>query len=262
MITSDSITNLATSLVKAQQAFAPAIKGNTNPAFKSKYVDLATAIDAAQKPLLDNGIAVIQGAQGDVELKSVTVTTRLIHISGEWIEDSLTLPAVNRGDFTAQSAGSAITYARRYGYMALLGFAPEDDDGNGASTNHNGHELQAAQQRTAAAAPSTALAYDEPHLHCTPIGAALRKTKDDREFFAVKLNGMVKGKDTAFCWRAGLFDALKECKGKDCRFVMETKGDYLNIEEVLMVGAKQYRDGNPYNPTQANSEITDDDIPF
>jgi hypothetical protein len=40
---------------------------------------------------------------------------------------------VNRGDFSAQSAGSAITYARRYSYMAILGFAPEDDDGNAAS---------------------------------------------------------------------------------------------------------------------------------
>lgn len=134
MNSSESISTLAAALVNAQKAFAPAVKAKANPAFKgSLYVDLASAIDAAQPALLDNGIAVIQGAAGDIALQSITVTTRIIHQSGEWIEDSLTLPAVNRGDFSAQSAGSAITYARRYSYMAILGFAPEDDDGNGAS---------------------------------------------------------------------------------------------------------------------------------
>lgn len=133
MISSQSISTLAAALVKAQKAFAPAIKTAVNPHFKSKYVDLASAIEAAQPALLDNGIAVIQGTKGCVAETSVTVTTRLLHESGEWLEDSLTLPATNRGDFSAQSAGSAITYARRYSYMAILGFAPEDDDGNGAS---------------------------------------------------------------------------------------------------------------------------------
>ena len=131
---SPSIANLAAALVEAQKKFAPAVKAKANPAFKgSKYVDLASAIDAAQPALLENGIAVIQGTAGDVAQQSITVTTRILHSSGEWIEDSLTLPAVNRADFTAQSAGSAITYARRYSYMAILGFAPEDDDGNAAS---------------------------------------------------------------------------------------------------------------------------------
>ncbi|HXF12261.1 MAG TPA: ERF family protein [Terriglobales bacterium] len=133
MNSSENISTLAAALVNAQKAFAPAIKTAVNPHFKSKYVDLASAIEAAQPALLENGIAVIQGTAGDITSQSVTVTTRLLHSSGEWLEDSLTLPATNRGDFSAQSSGSAITYARRYSYMAILGFAPEDDDGNGAS---------------------------------------------------------------------------------------------------------------------------------
>jgi hypothetical protein len=32
----------------------------------------------------------------------------------------------------AQGYGSAMTYARRYGWMAVTGIAPEDDDGNAA----------------------------------------------------------------------------------------------------------------------------------
>ena len=32
-----------------------------------------------------------------------------------------------------QGLGSAITYARRYGLLGMVGLAPEDDDGNAAS---------------------------------------------------------------------------------------------------------------------------------
>jgi hypothetical protein len=32
-----------------------------------------------------------------------------------------------------QGFGSAVTYARRYGLMAMAGIAPEDDDGNAAA---------------------------------------------------------------------------------------------------------------------------------
>jgi hypothetical protein len=32
-----------------------------------------------------------------------------------------------------QGYGSAVTYARRYGLMAMAGIAPEDDDGNAAA---------------------------------------------------------------------------------------------------------------------------------
>ena len=153
MKSSENISTLAAALVVAQKAFTPALKTAVNPHFKSKYVDLASAIEAAQPALLDNGIAVLQGTSGDIVGQSITVTTRLLHSSGEWLEDSLTLPAVNRGDFSAQSAGSAITYARRYSYMAILGFAPEDDDGNGAS------QPQGTQR---AARPATPVSSAEP----------------------------------------------------------------------------------------------------
>ena len=151
MNSSPSIATLAAALVDAQKEFSPAVKAKANPAFKgSLYVDLASAIDAAQPALLKHGIAVLQGASGDVAQQSVTITTRILHSSGEWIEDALTLPAVNHTGFTAQSAGSAITYARRYSYMAILGFAPEDDDGNAASATNgavksNGHQPTLAQ---------------------------------------------------------------------------------------------------------------------
>lgn len=170
MISSESISTLAAALVKAQKAFAPAIKTAVNPHFKSKYVDLASAIEAAQPALLDNGIAVIQGTKGCVAETSVTVTTRLLHESGEWLEDSLTLPATNRGDFSAQSAGSAITYARRYSYMAILGFAPEDDDGNGASNGQQ--DTQRAKPFVPAAAE---VDYRTQMERSRPVGSSLNQ---------------------------------------------------------------------------------------
>jgi len=130
---SEQINELALALVKAKQGFKPAVKNSTNPHFKSRYLDLEGAIEASEPSLLANGLVAIQGVQGSISEQSVTVNTRLLHTSGQWIEDSLTLPAVNRSNFDPQAVGSAISYARRYSLMAMLGFAAADDDGNAAT---------------------------------------------------------------------------------------------------------------------------------
>ena len=93
------------------------------------YADLATVTDTMRPILARHGFAYIQGCSDGAD-GTVTVTTRLIHKSGEWIEDSLSMPTGNGG---AQAVGSATTYGRRYSLMAILGLAPEDDDGAEAS---------------------------------------------------------------------------------------------------------------------------------
>jgi hypothetical protein len=100
-----------------------------NPFFKSKYTTLDVLIDTAKPLLQKNGLSYLQSCSGDGS--NIVVTTLLMHNSGEWIEsDPLTLKADKA---TAQGAGSAITYARRYALAAALGLASdEDDDGNGA----------------------------------------------------------------------------------------------------------------------------------
>ena len=47
-----------------------------------------------------------------------------------------------------QGMGSAVTYARRYSYMAIIGLAAEDDDGNAAS--RQGAKAPQAIERPAA----------------------------------------------------------------------------------------------------------------
>jgi hypothetical protein len=129
--TSVEIGAIAEALVLAQGEFGAAIKDSANPAYRSKYADLSSCIEATQKALNKHGIALIQAPQLDGQM--VTITTRLQHKSGQWYESDLTLPAVQRDRFDAQSVGSAITYGRRYSLQSILNLATADDDGNAAS---------------------------------------------------------------------------------------------------------------------------------
>jgi hypothetical protein len=121
--------NIASALVKAQQAFGPALKTNTNPHFKSKYADLSACVEAVIDALNANGIALMQQTH---ECESgVMVETVFVHESGETLSSGkLHVPAAKQDP---QGYGSALTYARRYSLMAACGIAPEDDDGNAAS---------------------------------------------------------------------------------------------------------------------------------
>lgn len=129
MKTSESIKAIAAALVKAQANIHGAVKDSTNPHFKSKYADLSSVMQAVKAPLLAEGIAIVQATEPS-ESGEVRLSTMLLHQSGEWIADTITVP-VNKND--AQGYGSALTYARRYGLQSMTGCCPEDDDGNAAA---------------------------------------------------------------------------------------------------------------------------------
>lgn len=125
---------IATALVKAQRAFAPALKTSTNPHFRSRYADLAACVEAVIDALNANGIALVQRTH-DCD-NGVAVETLLVHESGESISGGiLHVPAAKQDP---QGYGSALTYARRYSLMAACGIAPEDDDANAASKSRPG----------------------------------------------------------------------------------------------------------------------------
>jgi hypothetical protein len=125
---SELINDLAAALSKAQAQMKPALKNKVNPAFKSKYADLDACWDAARVPMSSNGLSVSQFV--NIDGKAVTVTTLLMHASGQWISGDVKIVARDEG---AHQIGSAISYGRRYGFCAAVGItSDEDDDGNDA----------------------------------------------------------------------------------------------------------------------------------
>lgn len=137
---SEKIDQLLKALFAAQAELEHADKSSNNPHFKSKYADLPTVLDTAKPVLQKHGLGVMHfrncsydGGDGSgVSIREYLVT-RLFHAeSGQW-QDSVALLNPVKND--PQGVGSAITYARRYDYQAILGMASEDDDGNAASGN-------------------------------------------------------------------------------------------------------------------------------
>lgn len=126
---SDSISNLAAALAKAQPKIEGATKDKTNPHFKSKYADLGSVAEAIAAPLAANGLSYVQTSH-DRE-SAAAIETIILHTSGEWLGCGVVSVPVSKGD--AQGFGSALTYARRYSLSAAFGVVPEDDDGNAAS---------------------------------------------------------------------------------------------------------------------------------
>jgi hypothetical protein len=122
----------AKAFIAAQKATEAVKKASTNPAFKSRYADLAVVVEAVIPALNESGIAVIQSPSFDGDL--VSVTTVLLHESGSSVTGTLSMRPTK---MDPQGVGSAITYARRYALLGMAGAAPEDDDGHAASQPGN-----------------------------------------------------------------------------------------------------------------------------
>jgi hypothetical protein len=126
---SEQVDQIAIALCESQKAFARIVKDTVNPFYKSEYATLPSVIDATRTALATNGIAVVQGLGFDAG--NCTVTTSLIHKSGQWVRSIAETP-LSKQD--AQGVGSAATYLRRYSLQAMLNISSEDDDdGNVAS---------------------------------------------------------------------------------------------------------------------------------
>lgn len=129
---SAELNALAGALAKAQAEMEGAKKEGLNPHFRSRYADLASVWDACREALTKNGLSVVQtlASTNDETGVVVHITTMLLHESGQYITDTLSIkPKEN----SPQGVGSTVTYGRRYALAAIAGVAPEDDDGNAAT---------------------------------------------------------------------------------------------------------------------------------
>jgi hypothetical protein len=120
--------NVYMALAAAQADMGTVKKGSVNPAFKSKYADLADVVATVSPALNAQGIAFYATAiviEGERYMRTVFAhgaSDTQIHCDVPLI--------VTKNDM--QGFKSATTYAKRIGLESLSGVAPEDDDANAA----------------------------------------------------------------------------------------------------------------------------------
>lgn len=124
MRTSKSVIEISKAMHKAQSEMGAAAKGASNPFFKSKYADLNSVIAVIKPVFASNDLCYMQAPV--MTDTGAGVTTRIMHVSGEWIESTLILPL---SKMDAQACGSAVSYSRRYSLQSLCGIPATDDDG-------------------------------------------------------------------------------------------------------------------------------------
>jgi len=135
MRTSDSVISISAALVAAQAEFPAITRDKTvevitksGAKYEFSYAPLDSIIDKVRPVLVKHGLSFIQSTEDKA------IVTRLIHISGEWIESGPVPVLATTG--SPQDFGSGITYSKRYSLSAILGIASEDDDdANRASGN-------------------------------------------------------------------------------------------------------------------------------
>jgi len=146
---------LAEALCAAQAEMRGAKKDKKNPFFKSSYADLSSVFEAIREPFAKHGLSISQ-TMDTHEHNQMTVTTWLLHTSGERLKSTMLLPTIS----DPQKIGSAITYYRRYMLMSIAGIPAEDDDGNSATEAVRNVEQQADGYISAAQAKQVADAID------------------------------------------------------------------------------------------------------
>lgn len=167
---SETIKEIAIAMAKAQGKIEGARKlaFNKNPHVMKKYADLDAHWDAIRGPLSENGIAVFQPVRTEWNPEGtscrVVVTTLLVHSSGEWMEEEITIIPMRQEagkgwvpSYDPQTIVGACTYGRRGGLSGMVGTSPEDDDGNAASgradeTERSGNGTKAKETKEPEAA--------------------------------------------------------------------------------------------------------------
>lgn len=144
MNTSDKLDKIAPDLLAAQQDMKDLQATGSNPHFSSSFIPLDDMLPAV-KPILNRHNIVLVQTVTDAG-RGMAVNTRLLHVSGQWIEDQAVFPLDKA---TPQGAAACITYMRRISLATVCGIVEaKDDDGNKA-------EKDAARPPKASAKPAT-----------------------------------------------------------------------------------------------------------
>ncbi len=139
---SEQINELAGALSRFQGEIRDAEK-NTK-AYSYKYAQLDQLFDIIRPLLAKHGLSFIQPPQLNNNEENLEVETWILHESGQYISSSLTMP-INfemKGSNAMQKIGTAISYAKRYAIMGMLGFCQKDEDDDGESNTKDKPEFK------------------------------------------------------------------------------------------------------------------------
>lgn len=145
MITSQEYKNIYSAIIKMRTEIAPVTKTKRANAIKYtyNYAPLDSVIELLNVVLPKYGLGWVQTI--GMQEGRPALTTRIIHESGEWIEDTLALPQV-RGDGGKnenQELGASITYFKRYALSAMFGIATDDDTDGVAEVRERKQQVRA-----------------------------------------------------------------------------------------------------------------------
>lgn len=142
MRTSNEVSNIFASQIEMQDELKDI--GKDSKGYGYNYTSFESLARYLRPLLAKHGLGFIQTSTNEGD--RIGVTTRLIHKSGEWVEDTFTVPLVTLAKMNDyQVAGSAITYLKRYGLSAIVGIASDED------ADAHGEQVKPTQQQKAPA---------------------------------------------------------------------------------------------------------------
>lgn len=236
---SEKISELAKALSKAQ-AEMPTIAFNAkNPFLKNRYADL-NAITSSIKPVLVKyGLSYVQPT---IAMSgAVGVETILMHESGEWIGSEIYLPIEEeKGRSTAQSAGSIITYLRRYSLASMLGLVTDEDVDGSASTP----PVPPKTKQKDESSPERPLSVDTLKSLFTAKAKNYSKivpsvSDFEKKLLAAQLNYVCNGDDNRHVFTKNIFgvESTKELSSAQIRTLLDWLGvsDFEDVPEDYVV---------------------------
>ena len=278
--------------IEFQSKLGFAQKTIENDFFDAKYADISEVWKVIKKPLSENKLAIMQfphtldfvivkvkekvlkemsgrngkyekliwtGNYTDFSVREIMVTTFLLHESGQYVK-AWYIETPEDNDHHAK--GKAITYARRYSLMPILGIAPEDTDGNPTpkETPKPPSPLSHKKTPTTSATPTTPPAPQDVYVKDAAGMARYNKTKKQLNDSYQKENGLITTAD----WITIEALILQKIGGNKVRFIEWLKGvyscDFYDIKQEIVEGIKATLQNTPEQVINYN--YPKDDLPY
>jgi ERF superfamily len=253
---SERVGALAAALAKAQSEIANPEKSLTATIVspfpregmrRFRYAPLSAGLDLVRKCLGQHEIATVQTTAIDQGSSLITLTTTLVHASGEWVSSEWPVCPVSE-TAAPHRLGAALTYARRYALFTLVGIAGEDDldapdvavpvpsDPQINSLAYEGGAAGTTQTEHAPSRPAQVAARRARTERSKPIVLTTKASKDLTDRLKSEL-AQLKGPEALASWAQGVLPLKNQLSQVDAETIeaaftakLGELGDALSIE--------------------------------